>query len=92
MYNSGIIPTQTSAVGRDDDCEAWVLQRLRKRHGQPCSAESMDEVGRRIQQGASTVEQAEEGVLVWNCDILQRAGFPLSVKDVTALAAMILRK
>ena len=49
-------------------------------------------VGRRIQQGASTVEQAEDGVLVWYCDILQRAGFPLSVKDVTVLAAKILRK
>jgi len=30
--------------------------------------------------------------MIWQCDILQRTGFPLSVKDVTTLAEMILRK
>jgi len=33
-----------------------------------------------------------EEILIWYCNILQRTGFPLSVKDVIALAEKILRK
>jgi len=34
----------------------------------------------------------EEEILIWRCDILQRAGFPQSIKDVTKLAKEILQK
>jgi len=36
--------------------------------------------------------EAEEKTLIWRCNILQRAGFPQTVKDVRDLAQTILRK
>jgi len=34
----------------------------------------------------------EDEILIWRCEILQRGGFPQSIRDVTAIAEEILRK
>jgi len=38
------------------------------------------------------LKEEEEEILIWYCDILQRTGFPQSVKDAIALAEKILQK
>jgi hypothetical protein len=81
MYSSGIISTQTGAATAAEMPRSTFSHRF---HGRR-SAEDYN-------KGRQLLNNAEEGILVWYCDILQRTGFPLSVKDVTALAGKILRK
>jgi len=81
MYNSGAISTHTDAATVAEMPRSTFLHRV---HGRR-SAEDYN-------KGHQLLNTAEEGVLVWYCHILQRTGFPLSVKDVTALARKILRK
>jgi hypothetical protein len=81
MYNSTIIPTHAGAATVAEMARSTFTHRALGRR----SAEE-------YQQSRQLLNSAEEGILLWHCDILQRAGFPMNVKDVTALAETILRK
>jgi len=81
LYNSGVISTQTDAATAAEMPRPTFFHRV---HGRRSAEE--------YNKGHQLLNSAEEGVLVWYCDILQRTGFPLSVKDFTVLAAKILRK
>ena len=81
MYREGIIPNKSGAAIVAEMKRTTFGYRTRGRR----SAEDYHK-SRRL------LKEEEEQLLIWQCDILQRTGFPLSVKDVTSLAEMILRK
>jgi len=71
MYNSGAIATHTDATTAAEMPRSTFLHRV---HGRR-SAEDYN-------KGRQLLNTAERGILVWYCDILQKTGFPQSVKDV----------
>jgi len=75
VCNSGIISTQTNAAIVAEMPRSTFFHRV---HGRRSAEEH--------NKGHQLLNSAEEGVLVWYCGIPQRTGFPLGVKDVTALA------
>ena len=73
MHNSGAITTHTDAATAAEMLRSTFLHRV---HGRR-SAEDY--------KGYQLLNTAEEGILVWYCDILQKTGFPQSVKDVLSI-------
>ena len=80
MYRERIIPTKSGAAVVAEMKQTTFGHRTLGRR----SAE--DHKSRRL------LKEEEEEFLIWQCDILQRTGYPLSVKEVATLAEMILRK
>jgi len=74
MHNSGAISTHTDAATAAEMPRSTFLHRV---HGRR-SAEDYN-------KGYQLLNTAEEGILVWYCDILQKTGFPQSVKDVLSI-------
>jgi hypothetical protein len=81
MYREGIISTKSGAAVVAEMKETTFVYRTLGRR----SAEDYHK-SRRL------LKEEEEEILIWRCDILQRAGFPQTVKDVTASAEQILQK
>jgi len=81
MYKDEIIPTKKDAAVVAEMKVSTFKHRT-------CGRRSAAEYGktRRL------LLDEEEEVLIWRCEILQRGGFPQSIRDVTAIAEEILRK
>jgi len=81
MHREGIISTKSGAAVVAEMPRSTFVYRVQGRR----SAED-------YHKSCRLLKEEEEEILIWYCDILQRTGFPQSVKDMIALAEKILRK
>jgi hypothetical protein len=80
MYRDGLVPKREAAVIAEMRESTFVHRTLGRQ-----SAED-------FHKSRHLLKEEEVEILIWRCDILQRVGFPQSVKDVRDMAEQILRK